>query len=111
MLGIFVRIITITLESSQGRFNLLLFPQGLVMLFDLLVLRWRYLWTHADGGGELASRRNKKTRDFTQPFPHKSTLLSIYGSQLNNSKPKLEVCIIENSKGCIRIGSNYRAPE
>ena len=77
MLGIFVRIITITLESSQGRFNLLLFPQGLVMLFDLLVLRWRYLWTRADGGGELASRRNKKTRDFTQPFPHKSTLLSI----------------------------------
>ena len=30
----------------------------------------------ADGGGELASRRNKKARDFTQPFFHKSTLLS-----------------------------------
>ena len=28
------------------------------------------------GGGELASRRNKKARDFTNPFFHKSTLLS-----------------------------------
>ena len=32
----------------------------------------------SDGGGELASRRNKKARDFTDPFIHKSTLLSIY---------------------------------
>ena len=30
----------------------------------------------ADGWAELASRRNKKERDFTQPFFHKSTLLS-----------------------------------
>ena len=36
----------------------------------------RGAWTRADGGGELASRRNKKARDFTQPFFHKSTLLS-----------------------------------
>ena len=27
-------------------------------------------------GGKLASRRNKKARDFTHPFIHKSTLLS-----------------------------------
>ena len=38
----------------------------------------RGAWTRADGGGELASRRNKKARDFTQPFFHKYTLLSTY---------------------------------
>ena len=47
------------------------------------VLRWRYFWIkrserRARRRGELASRRNKKERDFTQPFIHKSTLLSTF---------------------------------
>ena len=32
----------------------------------------------SDGGGELASQRNKKARDITDPFIHKSTLLSMW---------------------------------
>ena len=32
--------------------------------------------TRQTAGGELASRRNKKARDFTDPFIYKSTLLS-----------------------------------
>ena len=31
----------------------------------------------SDGEGNRASRRNKKAQDFTDPFIHKSTLLSI----------------------------------
>ena len=49
------------------------------------ILSWRYLWiklcvdsrARADGEGNHARRRNKKARDFTHPFIHKSTLLSI----------------------------------
>ena len=37
-----------------------------------------FMWTRADSGGE-PSRRNKKARDFTQLFFHKSTLLSTAG--------------------------------
>ena len=36
----------------------------------------------ADGWAELASRRNKKERDLTDPFIHKSTLLSTTRSKL-----------------------------
>ena len=34
-------------------------------------------WDEPNGGRELASQRNKKARDFTDPFIYKSTLLSI----------------------------------
>ena len=33
-------------------------------------------FAHADGEGKHVRRRNKKARDFTHPFIHKSTLLS-----------------------------------
>ena len=35
-------------------------------------------------GGELASRRNKKARDFMHPFFHKSTLLSTWSIEMGN---------------------------
>ena len=51
-----------------------------------------------DGGGELASRRNKKARDFTQPFFHKSTLLRI-GPYLCSTK----IIIFADDKMSYRI--------
>ena len=53
-------------------------------------LRW-LAGARADGEGKHAERRNKKARDFTQPFIHKSTLLrrSRIGSK-NGIMPLLE---------------------
>ena len=44
----------------------------------------------ADGGGKLALRRNKKVRDFTQPFFHKSTLLSTAKQPVELSEKSLQ---------------------
>ena len=53
-------------------------------VFQETILSWRYLWikrcvdsrARADEEGKHARRHNKKARDFTHPFIHKSTLLS-----------------------------------
>ena len=62
------------------------------------VLRWRYLWIRkcvyaGRQRGELASQRNKKARDFTHPFIHKSTLLS---TELCTVEPACKVSVLSN---------------
>ena len=58
----------------------------------------RVPWDAPDREGKHARRRNKKVRDFTDPFIHKSTLHSIKGcakfSQLTGAQPFKDKCAL-----------------